>query len=153
MGQDQRPKGVLYTKKDAVAECQYYVINVDTTLNPVTIVLLNPTHAGLTNGNWSWVLNDVGNNAATNNITLVASGCTINGGATMVLNKNGIQAQIVPTSASEYLVNLSGDTGGGGGGSVNSVNGIYVNNTDPVNPVLAMVQDTYANWSASLSRA
>ena len=86
------------------------ILNCDTVTGTVTISLGEiPYNAATGVGNWSTqyklYINDISNNAATNNITLVAGlGQTINNQATVVLNTNGANAYVIISSNTEYSV-------------------------------------------------
>jgi hypothetical protein len=86
------------------------VLNCDTSTNPVTLNLGEiPFNATSGVGNWStqYVLyiNDISNNAGTNNITLVAGGTqTINNQATLVLNTNGASVMVMISGNGKYIV-------------------------------------------------
>lgn len=83
------------------------ILLCNTSLGAVTINLsLIP--ANYWNTTYKLYIKDNSNNASVNNITIVAgTGQTINGGASLVLNTNGINAIIRITSNSTYLASLS----------------------------------------------
>ena len=86
------------------------ILNCDTATGTVTISLGEiPYNATTGVGNWSTqyrlYINDISNNAGTNNITLVAGlGQTINNQATVVLNTNGANGYVIITGNTEYSV-------------------------------------------------
>jgi hypothetical protein len=86
------------------------VLNCDTSTGAVTISLGEiPYNATTGVGNWStqYVLyiNDISNNAGTNNITLVAGGTqTVNNQATLVLNTNGVSVMVLISGNGKYVV-------------------------------------------------
>lgn len=86
------------------------IFNCNTAAGTVTISLGEIPHNATTGvGNWSTqyklYINDISNNAGTNNITLVAGlGQTINNAATAVLNTNGASAYVIITGNTEYSV-------------------------------------------------
>ena len=86
------------------------ILNCDTSTGAVTINLGEiPYNATTGVGYWSTqyklYINDISNNAGTNNITLVAGlGQTINNAATAVLSSNGANAYVVITGNTEYSV-------------------------------------------------
>lgn len=67
------------------------IIYVDTSVNPVTIVLPNIQSAGILSfANKIFTISDFTNNAAINNITILAAGNTVNSGQnTDILSNNG----------------------------------------------------------------
>ena len=86
------------------------ILNCDTATGTVTINLGEIPYDATTGvGFWSTqyklYINDISNNAGTNNITLVAGlGQTINNAATAVLSSNGANAYVVITGNTEYSV-------------------------------------------------
>jgi len=86
------------------------ILNCDTSTGAVTISLGEIPHDAITGvGNWSTqyklYVNDISNNAGTNNITLVAGlGQTINNQATAVINTNGGNAYVIISGNTEYSV-------------------------------------------------
>ncbi len=85
------------------------VINVNSTLGATTIYLPNIAING--SKTRKIFVNDTGNSAATNPITLVAvGGDLVNGNISLLLDANRISAQIVIVNNNEYLANLSSDS-------------------------------------------
>ena len=86
------------------------ILNCDTATGTVTISLGEIPYDATTGvGFWSTqyklYINDISNNAGTNNITLVAGlGQTINNQATVVLNTNGANAYVIISGNTEYSV-------------------------------------------------
>lgn len=106
------------------------VLDIDTTGGVANIYLPNILKSGLLLVRKRIYINDVGNNASVNNINVITlDGDKINNGASLQLSDNGISAEIVITNRTEYIANLSTDSGGGGGGST------YVNPNPTTIPV------------------
>jgi cytoskeletal protein CcmA (bactofilin family) len=86
------------------------ILNCDTSTGAVTINLgeipyNTTTGVGYWSTQYKLYINDISNNAGTNNITLVAGlGQTINNAATAVLSSNGANAYVVITGNTEYSV-------------------------------------------------
>jgi len=79
------------------------VINVDTSLNAVTIYLPSIAQGGT---NKRFYINDYNGNAATNNITIATSGTdVVNGAATKVLSANGVTSELLISGVGEWLAN------------------------------------------------
>lgn len=83
------------------------VLNCDTTLGPIQLVLANIRDAGLMLSQKTYYINDTGNNAAVNNIVIVPSGDQINGGASVAINVNGGSGVLQLSGVNEWL--LTGD--------------------------------------------
>ena len=68
------------------------IINVDTSINSVTIILPNIQDAGLQLTPKKFYINDYSGNADVNNITIVAINNIVNSGTSKVLNSVGVSA-------------------------------------------------------------
>jgi hypothetical protein len=97
------------------------VLNCDTSLGSVAVQLLPiPYDPVAGTGNWSTqyrlVVTDSGNNAAINNIIILApAGYTINGLPSVIINANGVGYYIVVGSNTNYIALLGGAVSGGSG--------------------------------------
>ena len=109
-----------------VVEDSDQVLNCDTTLAAVTVNLkMIPTNY------WSTMyrlyIKDSGNNAATNNITIVApTGYKVNGASSFVISTNSASAVLQITSDTDYLCTI--------GASSSAVQQIFY--TDQITPVV-----------------
>jgi hypothetical protein len=83
------------------------VINVDSTQNAVTIILPNIANSGLLLYITRLFINDVGNNAATNNIAIKPNHDKINNDSSFVISTNGESVDMIPCSNTEWLCNSS----------------------------------------------
>ncbi len=124
------------------------VINVNTSLNAVSLYLPNIQDSGMSLFPKNFFINDVGNNAGTNNITIYGVNNTINGGNSQVLDVNSASAQCVINGQTEWLVNKSYD---GGGNSTNRVIAKLenINLKDELSNVLQWVGSNLANNTAA----
>lgn len=92
------------------------IINVDTTVSAVTIVLPNIQNAQLNLFRKNFFINDITNSAFTNNITIIAASGIVNSGQlTKILINNG-SAICTIVDTNEYQVATDNPTSGGGGG-------------------------------------
>jgi hypothetical protein len=90
------------------------IINVDTTVSAVTIVLPNIQNAQLNLFRKNFFINDITNSAFTNNITIIAAGGIVNSGQlTKILINNG-SAICTIVDTNEYQVATDNPTSGGG---------------------------------------
>lgn len=101
------------------------IINVDTSLNPITVVLPNIYNGGFANTAKGFVINDVGGNAATNPITIGAVGNTVNSASTVQITSNGGSAKASIADQSEWFVVTEPSSSGGGGTTVFFITGTY----------------------------
>jgi hypothetical protein len=83
------------------------IVNVDSTGGAVTIILSNIANSGLLLFPRRIFINDIGNNAATNNITIKPNLDKINNGTSFVMNTNGESVDLIPCSSNEWLCNSS----------------------------------------------
>lgn len=89
------------------------VLLCNTSIGAITINL-GSIPSGYWNTTWKLYVDDSGNNAATNNITINAgAGQTINGMSTLVLSTNGACALIRINSNTTFLANLSSPSASG----------------------------------------
>jgi len=87
-------------------------INVDTSVSAVTIVLPNIINSGYANTDKGFIINDISNNAATNNITIVASNNTTNSQSSVLISVNGGTAKCSIASLNEWFVITEPTTSG-----------------------------------------
>lgn len=84
------------------------ILNVDTSLGPVTIILVNIKNSGFMLSRKSYYINDVGGQASINNIRLEATGGDeINTNTFVVIDKDRGSGSININSQTEWL--LTGD--------------------------------------------
>jgi hypothetical protein len=132
--------------------CQDDVLNVDTSSGTITIILPNIINNGLNFKPKRFYINDVGNNASVNNITIAClSGNTVNSTISTLLNVNGDSAEVFQSSDTEWFVSKSSSNTSRGVQSVVAGTNIQVDNTDPLNPIVstnATKITVVANYSA-----
>lgn len=87
-------------------------INVDTSVSPVTIILPNILNSGYANTDKGFVINDFSGNAATNNITIVASNNTVNSQNSLAISVNGGTAKCSIAGMNEWFIVTEPATGG-----------------------------------------
>lgn len=87
-------------------------INVDTSVSAVTIILPNIINSGYANTEKGFIVNDISNNAATNNITIVASNNTTNSQSSVLISVNGGTAKCSIASLNEWFVITEPTTSG-----------------------------------------
>jgi len=80
------------------------ILNVDTSVYSVTIILPNILNSGYTNTNKGFIINDVSENAGSNNIYIVANGNTVNSASQVIINVNGGSAKCTPANNTEWFV-------------------------------------------------
>ncbi len=97
------------------------VLNIDTSSGAITLILPSIVGSGLNQNPKRFYVNDIGNFAGTNNITLqTVSGNVINSSTNYLLRTNGTSAEILIVSQIEYLANSDQAVGAGtitGGGT------------------------------------
>jgi len=81
------------------------IVNVDSTNGAVTIILPNISSSGLLLYPSRLFINDVGNNAATNNITIKPNLDKINNQNSFIISTNGESVDLIACSANEWLCN------------------------------------------------
>ena len=132
--------------------CQDDVLNVDTSSGTITIILPNIINNGLNFKPKRFYINDVGNNASVNNITIAClSGNTVNSAVSTLLDVNGDSAEVFQSSDTEWFVSKSSSNTSRGVQSIVAGTNIQVNNTDPLNPIVstnATKITVVANYSA-----
>lgn len=79
-------------------------INVDTSSNPVTIILPNIINSGYANTDKGFIINDISSNAATNNITIIAISNTVNSLSSVLIQYNGGTAKCSIASMNEWFI-------------------------------------------------
>ena len=93
------------------------VINVKSSLGPTVIVLPNIRTNDLDLYFKDIYINDFENNAAANPITIQTNGGdTINGSASVLIDFDNGSSECVISGRTQWIANLSNDSGGGGGG-------------------------------------
>ena len=100
------------------------MLNVDTTLGPVSLTLQNIRLSGLMLNPRCIFINDIGNNLSVNPITLLASGGDlVNNAASVVINSNGANAKCNIANQTEWSVGGTGISSSGisGVGTANRV--------------------------------
>lgn len=97
------------------------VLNVDTSSNAVLIILPNISNAGLDLFPRKIYINDLSNNAGTNNITIASVGCNVNGGASTAIDTNNGTAECEISGNTDWLVNKSTDGQSSGGFSITNI--------------------------------
>lgn len=105
------------------------VINVDTSLGPVTIILPNIRNNGMFGAGKVFTINDNGY-AGTNNITIGAIGNTTNGTTSVPITSDNGTAKCCVSDYSEWFIDVQPAAAGGGG------------------TVVLLVETTYAALSA-----
>lgn len=86
------------------------ILNVDTTLGPVSIAIPNIRNSGYTLQPHTFYVNDISGTANVNNITILSSGGDeINGGISVIINQVRGSGQININSINEWL--MTGDFG------------------------------------------
>lgn len=109
------------------------IINIDTTHGEVHVILRNIRNSGMLQYQPLLSINDGGNNASVNNITIYPSGGDIiNDNTEYVLNNDGANSIIQISDVNQYVV-LSSQSGGGTTfGGTNYIY-VYANGTDTEN--------------------
>ena len=80
------------------------ILNVDTSVNSVTIILPNIVNSGFANTTKGFIINDISNNASVNNIYIVAIGDTVNSASQVTIAVNGGSAKCTPANRNEWFV-------------------------------------------------
>ena len=80
------------------------ILNVDTSVNSVTIILPNIVNSGFANTTKGFIINDISNNASVNNIYIVAIGDTVNSTSQVTIGINGGSAKCTPANRNEWFV-------------------------------------------------
>lgn len=100
------------------------MLNVDTTLGPVSLTLQNIKLSGLMLNPRSIFINDIGNNVSVNPITILPAGSDlVNSGVSVIININGANAVCSVANQTEWSVTGVGvvSAGIGGSGTVNRI--------------------------------
>ena len=101
------------------------IINIDTTNGAVDVILRNIRNSGMLQFQSLLSINDGGNNASVNNITIYPSeGDVINDNTSFVLNNDGANSIIQISDINQWVVSSS--QSGGGGANLNGLNVTYV---------------------------
>lgn len=100
------------------------ILNVDTTLGPVSLTLQNIQLSGLMLNPRCIYINDIGNNLSVNPITLLAAaGNLVNNAPSIVINSNGANAKCNIANQTEWAVGGTGVSSSGisGVGTANRI--------------------------------
>lgn len=100
-------------------------INVDTSVNSVTIILPNINNSGFANTSKGFIINDISSNASVNNITITANGNSVNSASSVVISNNGGSAKCSVANINEWFVITEPQAGGGT--VTNADNGLSLN--------------------------
>lgn len=119
MSNNSTPKNIHYVTGVSVYNVSPTddIINVDTSVSAVTVVLPNIQNAQLNLFRKVFYVNDAGNNAHTNNITIVAANGIVNSGQLTRIQINGGSAICTIVDINEYQVGTDNPSSGGGGSS------------------------------------
>lgn len=119
MSNNSTPKNIHYVTGVTVYNISPTddIVNVDTSLSPVTVVLPNIQNAQLNLFRKVFYVNDAGNNAFTNNITIIAAGGVVNSGQVTKIKINNGSAICTIVDTNEYQVGTDNPVSGGGGSS------------------------------------
>jgi hypothetical protein len=102
------------------------IINIDSTHGEVHVILRNIRNSGMLQYQPLLSINDGGNNASVNNITIYPSeGDVINDNTSYVLTNDGANSIIQISDINQWVVSSS-QSGGGGGANLNGLNITYV---------------------------
>jgi len=126
------------------------IINIDTSLNTVSVYLPNIKGSGLNSQPKDFFINDLSGNANVNNITIIGvGGDLINGGASTLINKNQGSAICTICRLDEWLISKDND----GEPTLSTLAQVLVvgNKTDGTNIDLG-VDDLLFNTGSSLIR-
>jgi hypothetical protein len=103
------------------------IVNIDTTNGEVHVILRNIRNSGILQYQPLLAINDGGNNAETNNITIYPSqGDIINDSTSYVINTNGANTLIDISNINQWVVSSSQSSGGGGGTPFSGTNWLFV---------------------------
>ncbi len=80
------------------------ILNVDTSVNSVTLILPNIINSGFANTTKGFIINDISNNASVNNIYIVATDNTVNSASQVTIAVNGGSAKCTPANLNEWFV-------------------------------------------------
>ncbi len=95
-----------------VVDGQDGVINVDTSINAITIILPNIYNSGFANSTRGFIINDISGNASVKNITITAIGNTTNGSSNVVINQNDGSANCSISNLTEWFIIVEPSTSG-----------------------------------------
>jgi hypothetical protein len=87
-------------------------INVDTSVNSVTIILPNINNSGFANTSKGFIINDISSNASVNNIIITANRNSVNSASSVVISNNGGSAKCSVANINEWFVITEPQTGG-----------------------------------------
>lgn len=93
-------------------------INVDTSVSAITVILPNIVNSGYANSDKGFIINDFSGNAATNNITIIASNNTVNSQASITISVDGGTAKCSIASLNEWFAVTEPTTNGGISGTL-----------------------------------
>ncbi|MEM2138565.1 MAG: hypothetical protein QXM96_00210 [Candidatus Woesearchaeota archaeon] len=119
----------------------YDKVNIDTSVAVVNIVLSNIKESKFLESKRKIIINDIGNNASNNPITIITTGGDkINNSSSIVLNQNGVSIVIFPCNIDEWICTY--DTSGAG------FTGVYTDASIIGNGTIALplsVNEVYKN--------
>lgn len=116
MSDNSTPKNINYISGVSVYNVSPNddIVNIDTSLSAVTVVLPNIQNAQLNLFRKNFYINDAGNNAFTNNITIIAAGGIVNSGQVTRIKINTGSAICTIVDTNEYQVVTDNPVSGGG---------------------------------------
>lgn len=88
-------------------------INVDASVNAITIILPNILNSGYYGTAKGFIINDISNNASVNNITIVAANNSVNSASSVIINQNGGTAKCSIANQNEWFIVREPETAGG----------------------------------------
>lgn len=109
------PKNIKYISNVSayVVDASDDIINVDTSLSEVTVILPNIPNSGLILFPKVFYINDATQNASVNNIIIIGANTTVNSGQDTRIFIDGGSAQAYIANINEYNVAVDGASGGG----------------------------------------
>jgi hypothetical protein len=115
MSNNSTPKNIKYVVGQAVYNVSPTddIVNIDTSVTPVLVVLPNIGNAGLMLFRKQFFINDATGNALVNNITIIAAGGIVNSGQLTVININSGSSIASIVDINEYQVSTDSVLGGG----------------------------------------
>lgn len=115
MSNTSTPKNIIYVSGQAVYNVSPTddIVNIDTSVSPVLVVLPNIGNAGLLLFRKQFFINDATGNASVNNITIIAAGGIVNSGQLTVININSGSSIASIVDINEYQVSTDSQSGGG----------------------------------------
>jgi hypothetical protein len=109
------------------------VLNVDTSVNAVLIILPNILGSGYGNTKKGFIINDVSGNASVNNITIIATNNSINSSSSVKISVDGGTAKVSVANNDEWFAVTEPQTSGGGTGTLTVTSVTYAELVDLIN--------------------